>query len=333
MALELSIRIHDGVTAIGAEIWDDLVEGQSPFLEYGFLSTLEETGCVGAEKGWVPQIITAYRGDHLVGALPFYIKSHSAGEFVFDWSWGEGAMGAGIAYYPKAVVAVPFTPVTGARLLVRRDPGARRPDRAGISRGTGDGRQIRRALVEAAIGVAERMRLSSIHFNFLVAEDVEIFEELGLSVRLGIQYHWENRDESGKPFEDFDGFLGRFRSKRRANIRRERRELVNEGVEARVLVGDEIGEEEMHRLYGYYLSTVHKFYWGHQYLNEDFFMGVWERLRDRLHVVMAYRDGKPFGGAFNLHKGERLYGRYWGCEEEVPFAHFETCMYRPVQWC
>jgi uncharacterized protein len=317
MSFQLEVRVHEGVGAIEASQWDRLVAGRSPFLEHGFLTALEDSGCLSEQSGWYPQILGAYESDRLVGALPFYIKAHSAGEFVFDWAWAEGAMRAGIPYYPKAVVAVPFTPVTGPRLLYASDAGT----------------YIAQALVQAAIEVADRMGLSSVHFNFLTAQDVAVFESMGLPIRLGIQYHWENRGDDGGPFADFDDYLKTFRSKRRANIRRERRKLVEQGVTTRVIPGSELTDADMDRLYRYYRTTVNKFYWGRQYLSESFFHQIRGKLSHRLHAVIVEREGKPFGGTFNLFDGQRLYGRYWGCVEEVEFAHFEACIYRPVQWC
>lgn len=317
----------DGVSAVDPHVWDALIGDQSPFLEHGFLATLEQTGCVGSHAGWVPLILTIRetyddRADNdapLVGALPLYIKTNSSGEFVFDWGWAEGAHRAGIPYYPKAVVAVPFTPVPGARLLVR----AGHPDAA----------NIRRLLVEQALALADELRLSSVHFNFLTLYEVALFEELTLPVRVGLQYHWYNEDAQGRPLEKFEDFLGRFRSKRRANVRRERRDLARAGVDVAVVPGEELTDDDMRRMFGYYLDTVTKYFYGQQYLNEAFFLELRHRLAPRLQLAFAREHGVPFGAAFNLLKGSRLYGRYWGCEREIPFAHFEACIYRPIEWC
>ncbi len=308
------------ISSVDSQAWDRLVGSHSPFLEYGFLHTLEETGCLEPGSGWTPKIVVAKRGGDLVGAVPMYLKTNSAGEFVFDWSWAEGALRAGIEYYPKAVVAVPFTPVTGARVLV--DPAD--PYRE----------KVTSALVDAALDIADELELSSVHFNFILPEEQALFEERGLPIRQGIQYHWQN-DGAGDvaAYSDFDDFLSRFRSKRRANIRRERRKLRQSGVTTRVMVGEELSDADMERMFRYYLDTVHKYLYGRQYLTREFFLRIRRALTERLHMVVARKDGEPFGAAFNLHKGDRLYGRYWGCEREVKFAHFEACIYRPVQWC
>ncbi|WP_168210660.1 GNAT family N-acetyltransferase [Persicimonas caeni] len=319
--MSLDLQFFDAVGALDASQWDALVADASPFLEHGFLVTLEETGCVGEGTGWYPQILGAFRDGELVGALPLYLKTDSRGEFVFDWSWADAAHRAGMQYYPKAVVAVPFTPIEGRRILVdesQEDAGA-----------------IRRALVEAAIDFAQRAQLSSLHFNFVLPEEVELFEDLGLPIREGLQYHWYNGPDLGvgDDYGDFDDYLARFRSKKRSNIRRERRKLAEAGVTTKVLVGDEVTPAHLDRMFDYYRDTIEKFYWGKQYLNRAFFEQLGQALGDRVHMVVAEHDGREFAGAFNLWKGDGLYGRYWGCLDEIKYAHFEVCLYRAVEWC
>lgn len=317
----LIIETHDSVAGVGEETWDELVGDGSPFLEYGFLHTLEEAGCLDRRSGWHTAIITAKDQDtgDLVGALPFYIKVHSRGEFVYDWGWAEAAARAGIDYYPKGVVAAPFTPVTGKRMLTA--PGT-------------DRTEARHALVSGAVEVAKAAGLSGVHFNFIDDDEVEFFEDVGMPIRTQLQYHWYNgRKYRDADYEDFDDYLAQFRSKRRANIRRERRKLGEAGVTTRVVQGDDLTPAQMRRMFRYYMDTITKFYWGHQYLNEEFFVQIAERLRDRVHLIVAEKDGEEFAGAFNLLKGDRLYGRYWGCIREENYAHFEVCMYRPVEWC
>lgn len=318
----LTVQTHHSITEIGEEAWNELVgEDGSPFLEYGFLYSLEESGCVDARSGWHTAIVSAKREDgSLVGALPFYAKVHSRGEFVYDWGWADAAMRAGIEYYPKGVIAVPMTPVTGDRLLTHPE--------------VEDRKAARTALVAGAIEVAKAMRLSGLHFNFITEDEVDFFRDLGLPIRTQLQYHWVNgRQEGDGLYEDFDDYLSQFRSKRRANFRRERRKLAEAGVTTRVLQGSDLTPTQMNRAFRYYVDTVRKFYWGNQYLTEDFFQAISHNLRDRVHLVVAERDGEEFAGAFNLFKGDRLYGRYWGCLREVDFTHFEVCMYRPIEWC
>lgn len=320
------IEVHQGILGVDGGAWDELVGEQSPFLEYGFLSLLEEAGCVGERAGWYPMIFTATReGDDeaLAGALPLYLKTNSEGEFVFDWSWADAAYRAGISYYPKGVVAVPFTPVTGRRVLLSSALSAEE------AAALGD------ALIGAARQFARDTELSSLHFNFVTEPELELFERAELPLRYGMQYHWYNGRERGEagPYEDFADFLARFRSKRRANIRRERRKVAEAGVTTRVVRGGEVDEALMARMFDYYVDTINKFFYGRQYLTRDFFLALPERLGERLHLVIASRDGEDFAGALNLYKDRRLYGRYWGCVEEVKYTHFEVCMYAPIEWC
>ncbi len=320
-----NIRIEtlDGVRAIGREAWESL-NVDNPFVSYGFLATLEETGCVGEGTGWFPAILTARvdETDELLGALPYYIKTHSKGEFVFDWGWADAASRAGIDYFPKAVVAAPFSPVTGRRIL--------------LSPTVDDPEQVSRLLIHGAIQVARDAGFSSVHFNFLLDEERAAFDSVGVPERIGMQYHWYNgiKRATEEPYADFDEWLARFRSKKRANIRRERRKLAEAGVTTRVLRADELDDAAMSRMFDYYVDTVRKFFWGHQYLNEDFFLAIRHALPEPLHIVEAcHEDGTPFAGAFNLATNERLYGRYWGCKDDVKYAHFEVCFYKGIEWC
>lgn len=312
MTRTLTIKILPGVSEVSQTEWDSLVVDESPFLEWQFLHALEITGCLGEETGWIPQIITVWDGARLVGAVPFYVKFHSQGEFIFDWAWADAAARAGIEYYPKGLVAVPFTPVTGARILVRPEEG--------------EPEALRKALIDATIEVAQEMGLSSVHFNFIQEPDLTALKHL--PVRKSVQYHWMNDG-----YESFDDFLQVFRSKRRANIRRERRLLAEAGVTTRVITGDQITHADMKRAFTYYARTVDKFYWGRRYLTDAFFEELLGDFSRRVHLLVAEQDGQPFAGAFNLVKGDRLYGRYWGCQREVEFTHFEVCMYAPVSWC
>jgi uncharacterized protein len=319
---DLYATIHSSISSVCATSWTKLVGQGSPFLDHGFLEVLEDTGCVGGETGWHPAIITVAEGQEdgsaIIAAAPMYVKTHSAGEFVFDWAWADAAHRAGISYYPKAVIGVPFSPVAGERLLV--DPRV-------------DAAAARRFLIEAIVAFATRSGLSSVHFNFLTDEDRGALQELDIPIRIGMQYHWNNGTDPTTPYENFSDYLGRFRSKRRANIRRERRRLSQAGVTTEVRLGETLSDLDMARIYSYYRDTVHRHFHGRQYLNEAFFLQIRKRLAKRLHLVFALRDGAPFAGAFNLQKGNRLYGRYWGCEDDVEFAHFEVCIYKPILWC
>ncbi len=330
---DVRTAVRNGVTAIDREAWNRLVDDAHPFLKHGFLASLEVTDCVGPGTGWRPRIVEV-RGDDsdleplgeadrpLVGALPFYVKMHSHGEFVFDWGWADVARRRGLEYYPKGVVAVPFTPVTGDRLLV--------------ADGLDDPRSVKRHLVEESLELADREDLSSVHFNFVPEEDLSLFESHDLPIRENFQYHWSNQrrlDDAGEPYESFDEFLGELRSKKRSNIERERRRLREKGVETRVRTGDDIGEAELRRMFRFYKRTIEKFFGGNQYLNEAFFLEIGRRWSDYMHMVTAERDGREYAGAFNGLGSDTLYGRYWGTTREIEFTHFEACYYSSLEWC
>lgn len=310
---ELRVELADGVSLLDRSEWNALVGDESPFLEWEWLASLEEAGCVGARTGWDPRPLVVREGERLVAACPLYVKSHSEGEFVFDWGWADAAERSGIRYYPKLLVGVPFTPVSGQRLLTASDADASRygPVLAGALR-----------------EICRDNELSSVHVNFCREDEADLLEQEGYLKRVGIQYHWHNEG-----YATFEDYLDRFRSKRRNQVRRERREVARQDVRVEALAGDEIGDELFEPMYRFYLSTIHNRAWGRQYLNPDFFELLRERFRSRLVFVVALRSGVPIAGAFNVAKGETLYGRYWGSDEHVRNLHFEVCYYAGIEHC
>jgi predicted N-acyltransferase len=306
-----------GVSEIDEEDWNALVGGPdgSPFVEWGFLSSLEDAGTLGKKAGWVPRIVAVRDRGRLIAAAPAYLKSHSQGEFVFDFAFADLAGRLGLRYYPKLLVGVPFTPATGGRLLTVE--GA-------------DRLALMRVLASALIEMARELRLSSVHVNFAKPDEVALLREQGFVERHGIQYHWYRRGA-----ERFDDYLARFNSKRRNQLKRERRELADQGIGIETLVGDALEDERITRLaFELYKSTVEKFYWGHQYLNLEFFRIVRERMKGKLELVLARKkDGEPVAGALNIGGARRLYGRYWGAREEIRFLHFNVCYYRGIEEC
>ncbi len=306
------LKIHSAMAEIPQAQWDALLpEDAPPFVRWDWLNTLEVSGSVTAERGWRPAHFTLWSGAKLVAAAPAYLKYDSHGEFVFDWSWANAAERAGIAYYPKLVLAVPLTPATGPRLLVA--PGEDKKARS-VQLGV------------AALQFAQAEGLSSVHVLFPSEQEALWLEEAGFALRNGVQYHWQNPG-----YGSFDDFLGRFRSGRRNQIRRERRAPREQGIEVRTVSGEalrEVGASTVHRLY---TSTVDKYLFGHRYLTEAFFELALERLLPHLELVEARREGKLLAGAFNVRSAEALFGRYWGCFEEHPFLHFNVCIYHPVE--
>ncbi|HXX31449.1 MAG TPA: GNAT family N-acetyltransferase [Myxococcaceae bacterium] len=310
--LPTQVKLLESIRDVPQGAWDALVGPEAaPFLEWGWLDALETSGSVRPATGWRPRHLTLWRGNHLVAAAPSYLKDDSHGEFVFDWSWATAAERVGLRYYPKLVIAAPLTPATGRRILVA--PGEDRPARTG-------------ELVRAAVEYARSEGLSSLHVLFPTEEEAALLEGMGFGIRHGVQYHFLNEG-----YGSFEDVLARFTSKRRNQIRRERRATAEHGIDLRTLRGDTLSSVDPAELYRLYASTVDKFVWGRRYLTPEFFARVLERLRHRVEVVQALRQGQLVAGAFNVCGPEALYGRYWGCFEDVPFLHFDVCVYRGME--
>lgn len=327
-AAELTCETGLSISDIPADQWDRIAPSDAPFVQWDFLDILEKTGCVGPGTGWFPSLLALWRTDEgpgeterqLVGALPVYIKHNSAGEFVFDWGWADAAQRAGISYYPKAVVAIPFTPVPGPRILVDES--------------SEDSEALRERLIREAFDWAASEELSSLHFNFVEDEDRQTLRDLDCAIRLGFQYHWHNGGPFGQEesYRDFDDFLGRLRSKKRSNIKREQRKLAEKDVSLHNRSGDEVDDAVMRRMFSYYKDTVEKFFYGRQYLNLEFFEAVGHRMPEVLHVVEAEYDGDCYGGALNFFGRDRLFGRYWGQTRDIKYTHFNVCFYEGIRW-
>ncbi len=307
-----TLRVLSSVDEVSASEWDALHSDEdSPFVEHTFLSCLERSGCATRERGWTPSHLVWSRGGEVVLAMPAYEKSNSEGEFVFDWGWADAAMRAGIEYYPKLVVAVPFTPVTGRRLL--RASGLSLDDAAKL------------ALAGIRQVVSQR-KLSSAHVLFPRADECEALERQGMARREGVQFHWNNEG-----YRSFDDFLARFQAKKRAALKRERAQVAKDALRIETLRADALDPSMAPELYRLYRTTVDKFSWGRRYLNEAFFRALLERWRHRVEFVRAVDDkGAVIAGAFNATRGARLYGRYWGAFEERPFLHFNVCYYHSI---
>ena len=306
-------ELLDGVAQLPREEWNALVGEDSPFLEWEWLASLEEAGAVGEETGWLPRPLVAREAGRLVAACPLYVKGNSEGEFVFDWGWADAAERAGLEYYPKLLVGVPYTPVAGGRFLAA--PGS-------------DEAVGARAMAGALRELCLQNELSSVHVNFCREADLEPLRAAGFEARLGVQYHWANEG-----YADFDDYLSRFRSKRRNQIRRERRELERQGIRIEALSGDEIPDALFATMFRFYLQTIEKRVWGRQYLSLEFFELLRQRFRHRLCFVVAWRGRDPVAGTLNVQKGDALYGRYWGCDAEIRFLHFNVCYYAAIEHC
>lgn len=301
----LTARIADGVASVLAAHWDACAGDDNPFLSHAFLSILEESGSVGGRSGWQSLPILVDGADGAPAAIaPAYAKSHSQGEYVFDHAWADAWERAGGRYYPKLQVAVPFTPVPGPRLLLRDENAAPH-------------------LIAAIEAVTDRHQLSSAHATFVEEAQLPAFEAAGWLVRSGTQFHWANES-----YASFDGFLSALASRKRKAIRKERERAV-EGLTIRHLTGAEITEAHWDAFWVFYQDTGSR-KWGRPYLTREFFSLLGERMPEACLLILAERDGRPIAGALNLIGSDALYGRYWGCTEDVPFLHFELCYYQAI---
>jgi predicted N-acyltransferase len=303
----LTLTLHRAIAEIGAAEWDGCA-GDNPFVSHAFLSTLEDSGSAGARTGWLPQHAALRDASGmLVACAPCYAKSHSYGEYVFDHGWADAYERAGGRYYPKLQVASPFSPVPGPRLL-------RRP---GVPVA---------ALAQALRQAIEALDCSSVHVTFCTREEWEALGECGWLQRIGVQFHWHNQG-----YGCFEDFLAALSSRKRKALRRERRGVEESGLTLRSLRGPEVTPAQWKAFHGFYRNTVDA-RWGSAYLTPQFWPLLGERLGDKVVLMWAERDGEPVAGALNLMGREALYGRNWGCAEEVPFLHFELCYLRAIDF-
>ena len=301
-ALE-SVRVAESLAAVDPQEWNALAGGQ-PFVRHEFLSALIDTGCAAAGSGWLPRFLLRYRAGALAGAMPLFAKSHSYGEYVFDWAWADAHERHGIDYYPKLLCAIPFTPVQGTRILGEAKP----------------------LLIEAALQLARDLGTSSLHVLFPRPEEAELLAAHGMLLRRTVQFHWRNRG-----YADFEAFLAELSHAKRKNIRRERRRVREAGVTLRWLEGAAI--ERRH--WEYFSRCYRGTYAAHRsspYLNLEFFLRLGESLPQHAVLVLAEREGRPVASALLLRDRSRLYGRYWGATEHVPLLHFECCYYQAIEY-
>ena len=306
-------RIHRALSEIPAAAWDALHDGRNPFVTHAFLHGLEVTGCLRGDWGWTPCHVGLWDTDALIAAAPGYLKSSSHGEFVFDHAWAQAYAQHGLAYFPKWLGAVPYSPVTGPRLLAR-DATAKH------------------ALLDAIAGFVRESGLSSAHVNFHDDADDAAFGDDWLH-REDIQYHWRNPDADAMPgWATFDDFLAAMDHKHRKNIRQERRKVRDAGIAFRIVHGDEASEDDLAAMHGFYLQTFAD-YGNSPALTLGFIRHLARTLPRQLVLVLAERDGRAIAGALCLRGGDTLYGRYWGASELHPGLHFETCYYQGIAYC
>lgn len=309
-------RIVSSLSEIGQPAWDGLLSLQAdanPFLSFAFLDALHESGSASVRSGWQPQFVTIWRkdrdgNDELAAALPLYAKNHSYGEYVFDWAWADAYERNGLDYYPKLLSAIPFTPVTGSRLIARDA-------------------EAQAALVAALSAIQQGNDFSSTHILYPPQEQAETLRDAGFLLRTGVQFHWLNDG-----YRSFDDFLETLERKKRKNIRAERRKVQEAGIRFRHITGRDADESDWQffkRCYDHTYAAHHST----PYLNLDFFLRIGATMPDNLLLIVAERDGVPVASSLVVHDGKTLYGRYWGALVHVDCLHFETAYYQPLEFC
>ncbi|MBB3222013.1 GNAT family N-acetyltransferase [Pseudoduganella umbonata] len=306
--------VFTSLSQAGEAAWNALLAQQdpgrapNPFLSYAFLHALHESGSASGKTGWQPQYLALWDGDALAAAIPLYVKSHSYGEYVFDWAWADAYHRNGVEYYPKLLSAIPFTPVTGARLMARDDA-------------------ARAALVALLCEQQEASGVSSTHVLYPPQAQADTLKDAGFMLRSGVQFHWLNEG-----YADFEAFLASLEHKKRKNIRAERRKVREAGVTLRRVRGADATDADWRFFHRCYRNTYAEHH-SSPYLNLDFFQRIGATMPQNILLVIAERDGRPIASSLLIHTEDTLYGRYWGALEHVPCLHFETAYYQPLEFC
>lgn len=307
----MRVTVHDSIAAIGRDEWNKLAGAEYPFLRHEFLQLAEVNGCVSPARGWTPRHLTIENGGKLRAAMPLYEKSHSWGEFVFDWAWAQAYAQAGLSYYPKLVAAVPFTPAPGRRLLL-----ADVNDTAAAA-----------ALLQATIRLAKKSGCSSVHVLFPGEEELPLYRDAGFLLRKDCQFHWHNHG-----YEDFDAFLATFGAAKRKKAKRDRRRVRENGISFRRLKGKDIDAETWSAVYAL-ISQTFLIRGSMPYFNEAFFRGISAQIPDGVLVILAEKDSHTIAAAVFFASATTLYGRYWGSNAHYDALHFETCYYQGIEYC
>ena len=315
----ISIKVVKSISELDREEWnscaifysaDGLDKIEDPFISYDFLDALEKSKSVGENTGWLPYHLAAIRKNKLIGAVPLYLKSNSQGEYIFDYNWAYAFERAGGRYYPKLQISVPFTPVTGRRLLVSKNAPSHTAS----------------LLLQSAIELCEKNKLSSLHTTFCSKQEFELGQKLGMLGRVSQQFHWLNNG-----YGNFGDFLNALSSRKRKNINKERLKANNFGGEIEILTGSEIKKDHWNYFWKFYQDTGIK-KWGTPYLTRQFFDQIHETMRSKILLILAKKEGNYIAGALNFIGSDTLFGRYWGCIEDYPFLHFEVCYYRAIEF-
>jgi predicted N-acyltransferase len=307
----LTVRVVENLASVPAAAWDACAGTDNPFVSHAFLQALEESGSATRQTGWLPQhLILEDESGRMLGAVPMYLKSHSYGEYIFDHGWASSYDRAGGRYYPKLLAAVPFTPATGPRLLIHPDADT----------------DTAEYLIAGMIEVAQRRKVSSLHVNFPREAEWELLGRHDFQQRLGRQFHWENHS-----YHSFDDFLEALNARKRKQIRRERRDALEGGLEIETLTGSDLKPVHWDAFFRFYMSTSDR-KWGSAYLTREFFDLIHKRMADKIVLIMTKKAGRYVAGALNLVGSDTLFGRNWGCNGDFPFLHFEVCYYRAIDF-
>ena len=315
----ISVKVVKSISELDREEWnscailysaDGLDKIEDPFISYDFLDALEKSKSVGENTGWLPYHLAAIRKNKLIGAVPLYLKSNSQGEYIFDYNWAHAFERAGGRYYPKLQISVPFTPVTGRRLLVSKNAPSHTAS----------------LLLQSAIELCKKNKLSSLHTTFCSKQEFELGQKLGMLGRVSQQFHWLNNG-----YGNFGDFLNALSSRKRKNINKERLKANNFGGEIEILTGSEIKKDHWNYFWKFYQDTGIK-KWGTPYLTRQFFDQIHETMRSKILLILAKKEGNYIAGALNFIGSDTLFGRYWGCIEDYPFLHFEICYYRAIEF-
>ena len=307
----MKVTVHDSISSLGREEWDALAGDDYPFLKHAFLDLAERTGSVSPDAGWTPRHLTLQDGGKLRAAMPLYEKSHSWGEFVFDWAWARAYEQAGLDYYPKLVSAIPFTPAPSTRIL----------------RADHNDHEAVHLLLGAATKLATETNCSSLHVLFPTSEEISLFEDAGLLIRKDCQFHWHNRG-----YKKFDDFLATFTSTKRKKAKRDRRRVAENGIRFRRLRGPDLESDAWSIVYALIARTF-MLRGSLPYFNQEFFEGLSTNLPDNILVIMAEKDDIPVAAAVFYESDTTLYGRYWGSDGHFDALHFETCYYQGIDYC
>ncbi len=308
----MDIKLHHSILDIPSADWNRVLNSRYPFMRHEFLAALEQNHCTGEKYGWLARHIAAYEDGKLVGVLPMYEKDNSYGEFVFDWAWADAYQRNGLPYYPKWVIAAPYTPATGPRILVDPDH---------------DWSSVSTNLITALREMEGKADISSIHFLFTTEKETRLLQDQGYMARLGCQFHWHNQD-----YRDFQDFLDTFTAKKRKNVKQERKYAAAAKADIEIIPSNQASEEQLLAVEHFYRKTFDE-KWGTATLNLGFFKQIATSMGEQMLLIMARRHGRYIAGAICFQDEHTLYGRHWGCIEDHAHLHFELCFYQGIEYC